>query len=460
MSRTVLILSGLLGIALALASSASAQALSLDVEAVRVENVGAGWQTVNLVNTYTSPVVVCTYNLTTSANREATVRIRNPLPDSFEVRAQRFEDSSAFTASTVHCLIADEGINTLGDGRVVEARTVLSTVTAGNAVGWGSANYTNVTSQVTGGHASLVILGQVMSFNDNRASVFTSNNCSNRGTPANTSNICVTKHIGMINSTRQDETLGFIVTEPGTGTVNGVDYAFARGGNSVAGVRNSPPYQYTVSGNFETGVATMAAENGGNGGWAVLYGNDPLPNNRINLVIDEETVAGDTTRSHINEEVYYGVFRNNQTASLVASKTMTLYGAGPGAFAVPGSDVLYTITIQNLGDAPVDEDSLFLVDTLPDEVTFYNADLDDAGPETGPISFTANASGLTFDNTQDLGFSTALAAPTSMADCQDTVPAGYVPQVRHVCFSPDGLLLSGSLEPNASFSVTFRGRIN
>lgn len=445
--------------ALPTAAPAAGQALSLDLEAVLIEDVGASFQTVPLVNTYSNAVVVCTYNLRTNANNEATVRVTNVQAKSFDVRVQRFEDSSAFTASDVHCLIADEGVHTLTDGRVIEARTVLSTVTAGNSAGWATANYTNVTAQVTGGHSSLVILGQVMSFNDNQASVFTSNNCSNRGTPATLTNICVTKHIGMINDTRLSETLGFIITEPGTGTVHDVDYAFARGPNSVAGTGNGPPYQYSVSGNFEIGVATMAAENGGNGGWAVLYGNDPLPNNAINLAVEEETVAGDTSRRHINEELYYGVFRNNQTANLNVTKSTSVSPVSASPYAIPGSDVLYTLTVESTGTAPVDGDSLFLVDTLPDEVAFYNSDMDDGGPETGAVQFTPLSSGVTFNEGTDLRFSDAVTKPTAFNQCNLSVGSGYNSSIRHVCFAPKGQLLGGAIQPNAQFSLTFRAQI-
>ncbi|MEM1147595.1 MAG: hypothetical protein AAF582_11165 [Pseudomonadota bacterium] len=442
------------------ALEARCQALSLDFEAVRVENLGASFRTVSLINTYTNPVVVCTYHLKTNADNEATVRVANAQSTQFDVRVQRFENSAAFTDSDVHCLIADEGVHTLSDGRVIEARKVLSTVTAGNAVGWGSANYTNITSLVSGGHSSLVLLGQVMSFNDPKASVFTSSNCNNRGTPATVSSICVTKHIGMINDTRLSEMLGLIITEPGSGTVNDVDYAFARGPNSVAGTGNTPPYAYSVAGDFEIGIATMAAENGGNGGWAVLYGADPLPANQINLAIEEETVAGDTTRRHINEEVYYGVFRNRQTAALNVTKTTQVAAVSMSPFAIPGSDVLYTLNVESTGTAPVDEDSLFLVDTLPEEVAYFHGDIDDAGPLTGTVHFTPMSSGVTFDAMTDLAFSDATAKPSNFAACTYAPNTGYDAAVRHVCFAPKGQLLGGAIQPDAAFSLTYRTRID
>jgi len=54
-----------------------------------------------------------------------------------------------------------------------------------------------------------------------------------------------------------------------------------------------------------------------------------------------------------------------------------------GLYFVPGNDVVYTITVQNTGPASVDDGSMLLIDVLPGELTFYNADMNGAfGPET------------------------------------------------------------------------------
>lgn len=456
--RIPYLLAGALVCILVPLTEAHGQALSLDVEAVRVPGVGAGWVTVSLENTYTSPVVACTYNLPSSADPTATVRVRNAGATSFDVRIQQYETSNIVTASDVHCLIADTGAHTLPGGQRIEARTVLSTGTSGNVVGWGSATTENVTASISG-FTNMVVLGQVMTFNDARASVFWTNNCVNRSIPPSPAAFCVGKHIGQINATRANETLGYIVAEAGSGTVNDVDYAFARGPNSIRGVGSGPPFTYAVTGDFDTGVATQAAENGGQGGWAVLYGADPLPANTVQLAIDEEVVAGDTTRGHIAEEVYYGLFRNNQTASLAASKSSAVYAGSASNYAIPGSDVIYTIDVASTGTAPVDQDTVFLVDTLPAETEFYNGDIDDAGPETGPVAFQANASGLTFTPATDLRFSSAVARPASFAACTYTPAAGYDASVRHVCLNPRGRLKAGSLEPGTDFSFQLRARI-
>jgi uncharacterized repeat protein (TIGR01451 family) len=438
---------------------AHAQALSLDVEAVRVENVGASWTTIDFVNSYTTPIVACSYNLVSSTSPPAVVRMQNAGTSSVEIRIQQFENSSTVTPGDVHCLVVEEGAHTLPNGQEIEARQVLSDGTSGLAVGWGVATQEVVTATLTHTYSSLVMVGQVMTFNDVNASVYWANNCASRAASPTNSAACVGKHIGQINNTRANETLGYIAMEAGTGTVNDVSYAFGITSDSIAGVGNSPGYDFTLSGDFDTGIVTDAGEDGGHGGWAVLYGADPLPNNRISLAVDEEVVAGDTSRTHTNEQVFYAVFDNNQTETVAATKDIEVYtGAGTG-YALPGNDVIYTVTVDSSGTAPLDPDTVFLVDTLPSETEFYNGDIDDGGPETSSVAFVANSSGLTFNPATDLGFSTAVAKPTSMASCGYSPVAGYDPAVRHICFNPKGRMSAGSLQSNTDFEVKFRARI-
>jgi len=93
---------------------------------------------------------------------------------------------------------------------------------------------------------------------------------------------------------------------------------------------------------------------------------------------------------------------------------------------------------------------------LPPQTEIFGGDVDGAG---NTVIFEANASGLTFDQSTDLGFSTATAKPTSMADCGYGPPVGYDPLVKHICFAPKGLLNAGSLMSDTDFSFTFRVQI-
>lgn len=427
------------------------------IETHRIEDVSATWKTVTLANDFTEPVVVCTYVLPSNASNEAHTRVKSVGPSSFEVRVQRFEDSSAVTTSDVHCLVVETGAHTLPGGQKVSAGTATPDYTNGLAVGWGTQPTGNVTSSVSG-FSNFVVLGQVMTFNDPLASVFWTNNCVSRAVPPTLTAFCVGKHIGQINDTRLDETLGYIVVEPGNGTSNGVSYTFQRGSDTVEGAGNAPPFNYTVTGDFETAVLTQAAEDGGQGGWAVLYGSDPLPANRIQLAIDEETVAGDTSRTHTTEEVYYSAFSSTQSALFSANKTVAVAPDSPTEYAIPGSDIIYTISIENTGNGAADLDSVFLVDSVPTEIEFFNGDLDGSGPAAGPILFEPGTSGLTLTS-GDIGYSFDSQKPTSMAECDDTPAAGYVATVRHICFSPKGYARPGTLYAGNTANISFRMKI-
>jgi len=439
------------------------QILTTDLELKLVPNVGAAWQTIALENTYSDAIVVCTYNLPSSSAPPAVTRIQNITANSFQLRIQQFENSSIVTASDVHCIIADEGAHDSG-GLKYEAHKVDADRTAGLAVpgGWGIINNENVTSAITQSYADPHVVGQVMSFNDVNASVFWNYDCESRGNGAffsgQADGICVGKHIGQINGTRATETLGYIVIEAGTGTVNDITFTSAVGPDVGGGVGNNPPNNYSVSGDFDIGILTQAGEDGGQGGWAILYGSDPLPNNRIDWSIDEETVAGDTSRTHTTENVAYWVFDNNQTAKLEGKKGVALFSGNASQYAIPGSDVIYTIKAQNSGSGPVDNDSLFLVDSLPPEVTFYNGDIDDGGPLTGVVDFQESGSGLTFDEVTDLGFSNSATKPANFAACSYTPSTGYDPNVTFICLNPSGTMSEGVFS-SSEFSVSFRAGV-
>jgi len=146
------------------------------------------------------------------------------------------------------------------------------------------------------------------------------------------------------------------------------------------------------------------------------------------------------------------------TATLIASKTVAVYDpSAAGLFAIPGNDVVYTISSTNIGTGPADANSIFIVDTLPAEIEFYNGDMDDTGPATGAAYFTQVGAGLSFSLGSDLKYSNSATKPANLAACSYTPAAGYDPAVKHVCFRPQGSMQAGS--PNPTFSIQFRARI-
>ncbi|MEM9937698.1 MAG: GEVED domain-containing protein [Pseudomonadota bacterium] len=147
------------------------------------------------------------------------------------------------------------------------------------------------------------------------------------------------------------------------------------------------------------------------------------------------------------------------SGSLNASKTAEVYNPTPAAgevFAIPGSDVIYTLTVTNESSVAAATDSIVLIDELPGDVEFFNG----ATPEFGNtvVEWTETDTSLTFDPLTDLAFASTLTGPPSgFDDCTATIAAGYNPDITHVCFNPKGSMASG--DPDPTFSVRFRARI-
>ncbi len=143
------------------------------------------------------------------------------------------------------------------------------------------------------------------------------------------------------------------------------------------------------------------------------------------------------------------------------TKTSAIYAPSSTTdFMLPGNDVIYTITASNSGTAATDTDSVFILDSLPPQVEIYLGDFDGGGPATGTILLTQqNGAALTYTPATDLRFSSAVAAPTSFAQCTyvPTLTSTYDPAIRHICINPKLALASGT--PAPTVTVQFRAQI-
>lgn len=130
------------------------------------------------------------------------------------------------------------------------------------------------------------------------------------------------------------------------------------------------------------------------------------------------------------------------------------------SYNLPGDDILYTLTVTNTGGKPVDAGSLFVVDTLPPEITFLFGDPVAGDGSTDPVLFTQTSNArLDWSFPRDAGFSRAGTPPADMAACSDAPGTGYDPTVRHVCFAPDNRFPPGPASAPPSWAVTFRARV-
>ena len=287
----------------------------LKSETAVVNNIGNSWQTINLDNTYNSPIIVATPVLELSTDLPVVTRVRNITGTSFQLKIQNPSNTVA-SGYTVHYVVVEEGVYTTNsDGVKMEAVKVNSTSTAR------SSNWTSEFRTYNNTYTNPVVLAQVMSHNDSDWSVAHITGAS-RTQPPSSTQLSVTKHIGAdADITRADELIGYIVIESGSGTFNDLNYTTARGADIVLGVENtSTGYSYPISNiaNPTSAILTNQGEDGGDGSWPVLYGNNPVTSSEILLAVDEDQI-GDNERSHTTEEVAYIVFENvNQPTTFVS----------------------------------------------------------------------------------------------------------------------------------------------
>jgi len=268
-----------------------------------LSNVGSTWQTVTLQNSYTSMVVVCSTRLLNSSTLPAVTRVRNASGNSFDVRVQNPSDAS-LSGYPVHYFVVEAGVYTAAEhGVKMEAVKFTSTVTAENN-SWVLEGHTYQNSYTTP-----VVLGQVMTNNDADWSVFWAS--STRANPPSASNLKAGKHVGEDpDATRANETVGYVVIEQGSGTINSTPFRAAVGADIVQGPGNtSTGYTYTFTSvpNANAAIISAAGMDGGNGGWPVMYGATPLSSTSLTMVFDEDQVL-DSERNHVNEQVAYIVF--------------------------------------------------------------------------------------------------------------------------------------------------------
>ena len=274
------------------------------LEMVKVSSVGYAWKTVPLSNSYSNPVIACTYNLASTAANEAVVRVQ-PVGTGFQIKIQQPNDSNAVTAGDVYCTVSEAGSYTYPIK--YEAHTV-SSGTTNYGSDWSLALTENVSAAPykVQTYSQPVVTGQVMSYENPGFSAFWSSSCTSRTTPPSDGSICIGKHTGQsVPALPNAETLGYFIAEEAEYIMANAYVKIELGVDKVVGAASAgTPYQYALNRNYSYVTATQSAMDGVNGSWAVLYGNSPI-SSTLSLAVDEETFAGDTSRKHTNEQVAF-----------------------------------------------------------------------------------------------------------------------------------------------------------
>ncbi|MEM9260815.1 MAG: T9SS type A sorting domain-containing protein, partial [Bacteroidota bacterium] len=268
--------------------------------------VGNSWQTINLTNSYTSPVVIASVVIPDNSQAPVVTRVRNAGASSFEVKVQQPGGATADTYS-VQYFVVEEGVYDQATyGITMEAIRANANLTAARGR-WGNSYLEQRTYQNS--YQNPVVLGQVMSENDQNWSVFwASANATRTGIPGASSFAAGKQVAEDPNRNRAAESIGYVVIESGSGTLGGLDFLAGVGSDIVRGQENSSlGYLYDAPNMLLLGgVISSAGMDGGDGGWAIFKA-DPIGSGGFRLAIEEDQLR-DSERKHTTEQVAFLVF--------------------------------------------------------------------------------------------------------------------------------------------------------
>ena len=257
------------------------------------------WQTITLCKrSYNCMVVVATPNYDDSYPPMVT-RIRNAGGNSFEFFVQNVGTGAPIVGIPVNFIVAEAGVYNVGDhGAKMEVVKFESTITDNRASWVGQMRtYANV-------YTSPVIVGQVMTYNDPDWSVFWTRGRT-RQLPATATNFYAGKSVAEdTDTTRANETLGYIVVEAGGGIMNGLPYLAGQTPDAVRGIATTFNQALPGNGAGAFAVLTQSGEAGGNGSWPLLRGADPVDPSQLTITLDEDQIR-DNERNHTTEVVHY-----------------------------------------------------------------------------------------------------------------------------------------------------------
>jgi len=226
--------------------------------------VGSAAQVINLRNTYVNPIVITTPKHVSLEQVPSVTRVHSATGNQFTVYRQNPGGLVDPGIEDVFYMVVEAGEYTLANGALLEAGT--QNVSGVNRNGdWSAARMQRIIPNST--FTRPVVLGQVMTVNDAGWQAFWSSNGSQTG-PPNSGAIYVGRHVGSdTDTTRAAETVGYIIIEQSSGTMNSVNWDAGVGADIVEGVQpiaNMPPFTYNAPGSVLGGAFNDSTINGFN----------------------------------------------------------------------------------------------------------------------------------------------------------------------------------------------------
>ncbi|MEE4350523.1 MAG: hypothetical protein V2J26_09870 [Pacificimonas sp.] len=118
---------------------------------------------------------------------------------------------------------------------------------------------------------------------------------------------------------------------------------------------------------------------------------------------------------------------------------------GAGSFAVPGNDMVYTLSVSNTGGSRTDPDSIVLTDLLPSDIAIFTGDFDGSG---NPLAFSDSGSGVTCCSSLEYG----TGNPVVWGAAADET---YDDDITAIRVTP-----GGTMAEQSSFTISFRVQVN
>jgi hypothetical protein len=235
------------------------------------------------------------------------------IPCSFKIRLQN-PSGKSLEARDVHCVVVEEGSWTMPDGRKIEAKMYESKLTD-----YKSSWVPHEEQTYTNSYSNPIVLGQVMSYNDAKRSVFWSRGSASNRAPRSGSKLFTGKHVGEDSAHNRDPvTIGYIVIEKGHATSNGIKIETKRGFDLAVLYVQGFSKKYTYSTPFSTtpavAVLSQVAMDGGDVSWDVLA--EVTLQNSMKVAVDEDHLA-DGDNSHTYKQLDYIVFSTTGPLPLV-----------------------------------------------------------------------------------------------------------------------------------------------
>ncbi len=233
-------------------------------------------------------------------------------------------------------------------------------------------------------------------------------------------------------------------TTTATTTTTGTAATVTNGATALTQVTAGTPYTLSEAASGSTSLlqytAALACTNAAPGSTTVL---PTAPGGTITLQLGDVVTCTITNTKRTA----------NATLTIVKSSVLVSdpVNGATNPKAIPGAIVRYTLSVSNTGNLAVDNNTVFMVDSLP--VTLS------VGTAAAPAFAQGTPSSTLTLNLANVRFSSAAVAPTSLAGCTYTPTSAYDLNVRHVCIRLTGAMAAASVAGQPNFSVAFNAQI-